>query len=380
MNTHETKTIKKVPFMDLAAGLQPIYPEIMDKIQSLITNTQFIGGEEVQRFEEEFARFCKTKYAIACGNGTDALIIILKALGIGPGDVVITVPNTFIATAEAITAVGASVAFIDVDEEYATLDPDKLRKYLLDHPKTKVKAIIPVHLYGQMAPMDKIMKIAREFDIKVIEDAAQAHGAQIDGQQPGSFGVAAAFSFYPGKNLGALGDAGAIVTNDKKLALRMKMLSNHGRTKKYEHEIEGYNSRLDTIQAAVLRIKLKYLEKWTNLRINKAEVYDRLLQKNKAVSIPKKREKFLHVYHLYVIRAKTRDQLKEKLGEFSIATGVHYPIPLHLQPAYQYLGYKRGDFPVAEKLAGAILSLPLWPEITESEIQYVCESIDLAGE
>jgi len=266
----------KIPFMNLSDSYSDIYDEIMLKIKELIDNTEFIGGSEIENFEKEFAEYCNVKYAIACGNGTDAIVLALKALNIGPDDTVLTVPNTFIATSEAVTSVGAKVDFVDNDEQTYTMDSEKLKEYLIKNHKTKnIKAVIPVHLYGQMADMKSIMEIAREYNLKVIEDSAQAHGAQIYGKGPGEYGDIATFSFYPGKNLGAFGDAGAIVTNDEELAIKIKMLSNHGRQKgsKYEHMIEGFNSRLDSIQAAILRIKLKYLNRWTQLSIKHHPIY-----------------------------------------------------------------------------------------------------------
>jgi dTDP-4-amino-4,6-dideoxygalactose transaminase len=303
-------------------------------------------------------------------------MIALKALGVGPGDTVITVPHTFIATAEAITAVGAEVDFVDIDEETYTMSSRKLEEYIVNNKDEKnIKAIIPVHLYGQMAEMPEIMKIADKYDLKVIEDSAQAHGAQINGKGPGEYGDFATFSFYPGKNLGAFGDAGALVTNDNELARKAKMLSNHGRyNEKYTHQIEGYNSRMDSIQATVLRIKLKYLDQWTDMRIKNAERYDELL-KDKDIIIPFVRDNSKHVYHLYVIRVNNRDELKSKLKDNDISAGIHYPIPLHLQPAYDYLDYEKGDFPVSEKVSDEILSLPMWPEIREGQIETVIENI-----
>jgi dTDP-4-amino-4,6-dideoxygalactose transaminase len=362
--------------MELSDSYDLIYDEVMEKIKILIDNTRFIGGEEITKFEEEFADYCNVKNTVACGNGTDAIMIALKALDIGPGDTVITAPHTFIATAEAITAVGAEVDFVDIDEKTYTMSPEKLEEYILKNKDEKnIKAIIPVHLYGQMADMPAIIKIADKYDLKVIEDSAQAHGAQIDGKGPGEYGDFATFSFYPGKNLGAFGDAGALVTNNDELAKKAKMLSNHGRyNEKYTHQIEGYNSRMDSIQAAVLRIKLKYLGQWTDMRIENAEKYDELLE-DKDIIIPFARDNSKHVYHLYIVRVNNRDELKNKLKDNDISAGIHYPIPLHLQPAYDYLDYDKGDFPVSEKVSDEILSLPMWPEIREGQIKTVIENI-----
>jgi len=372
MNINSAGEPAVIPLMNLSAGCEKIYPKIMDKLRAVIEKSQFIGGEEVANFEGEFAGYCRTKHAVSCSSGTDALILILKALGIGAGDVVLTVPNTFIATAEAVTAVGARVAFVDVDELYYTMDPFKLKRYLIEHRKENVKAVIPVHLYGQMADMESINGIAGEFGVFVIEDAAQAHGAELNGKRPGFFGSAAAFSFFPGKNLGAFGDAGAVATNDPRLSGRIKMLSNHGRIRKYEHEIEGYNCRMDAIQAAILRIKLEHLEEWTDLRILKAEVYEACLRHKKGAAAPIRRGGARHVFHLYVVRTNERDNIREKLKNNGIFAGVHYPVPLHLQPAYKHLGYCEGDFPVAEQLSREIISLPFWPEIEEAKIKHIC--------
>lgn len=364
----------KIPFMDLKGPFPNIYDEISEKIKELILSTRFIGGEEVQEFEKEFAQFCQVKHAIGCGNGTDALIIALKALGIGAGDVVITVPHTFIATAEAITAVGAKIEFVDIEEETYTMSPQSLRSYLETRGTThQIKAVIPVHLYGQMADMESIMQIAKEYNLHVIEDAAQAHGAKWKGKGPGEYGDVATFSFFPGKNLGAFGDAGAMVTNSPDIAKRLKMLANHGRIEKYKHEMEGYNSRLDSIQAAVLRIKLKHLEHWTQMRINNSYYYNQLLTVSNLIK-PYAHSDSKHVYHLYVIRVKNRDPLRKKLRP-NISTGIHYPIPLHLQPAYHYLSYKEEDFPISEKISREIISLPMWPELKREEIEHICEQI-----
>ncbi|MTI59426.1 MAG: DegT/DnrJ/EryC1/StrS family aminotransferase [Firmicutes bacterium] len=363
-----------IPFMDLSDSYNQIYDEIIAKIKSLIDDTRFIGGKEVDKFEEEFAQYCKVKYAVGCSNGTDALILALKSLGIGRGDKVITVPNTFIATAEAVTAVGGIVDFVDIEEDTYTMDPEKLRKYLESEKASNVKAIIPVHLYGQMANMEEIMKIAKDYDLKVIEDSAQAHGAEYKGKRSGQYGDIATFSFYPGKNLGAFGDAGAVVTNNEEIAMQIKMLLNHGRIEKYKHEMEGFNSRLDSIQAAVLRVKLKYLEEWTENRIKKAVLYNKLLA-DKDVITPYVRKKGKHVYHLYVLRTDNRDLLRENFNNKGIHTGIHYPIPLHLQPAYEYLGYEIGDFPLSEKASEEVISLPLWPEIPIDYVKEICRHI-----
>jgi dTDP-4-amino-4,6-dideoxygalactose transaminase len=329
-------------------------------------------GEELERFEEEFALFCNTKYAIGVANGSDALILALIACEIGEGDEVITVPNTFIATTEAITHVGGKIVFADIDPKTYTIDISKIEEKINE----RTKAIIPVHLYGQPANMDPIMRLAKKYDLKVIEDAAQAHGAEYKGEKVGSIGDVACFSFYPGKNLGAYGDAGMITTNSEEIAKKVKLLRNHGRiTKKYEHEIEGCSSRLDNLQAAILRVKLKYLNNWNDSRRDNAKKYNELLNDTAGIVTPYEADYAKHVYHLYVIRTeKGRDKLREELKLKGVATGIHYPIPLHLQPAYSYLGYKKGDFLVTEKASEEILSLPMFAELTGEQI---CETYQL---
>ncbi|MBN1696512.1 MAG: DegT/DnrJ/EryC1/StrS family aminotransferase [Spirochaetales bacterium] len=364
----------KVPFMNLRESIDAIYPEIMEKITSLIDNSQYIGGREVEAFEESFAGFCGTGYAVGCSNGTDAIRNTLIALGVERGETVLVPVNTFIATAEAVTGMGAEVGFIDVDERTATIDPAKLEAYCERNRNKRIKAVIPVHLYGQMANMPEICAVAERYGLFVIEDAAQAHGAALGGRKPGSYGDAATFSFYPGKNLGAFGDAGAIVTNDAELYKRCKMLVDHGRWKsKYEHFIEGFNNRLDTIQAGILSIKLRHLADWTNIRREKAAMYVKLLGNNGNITLPYVAPQAEHVWHLFVIQIENRDEIKQKLSEAGISCGIHYPIPLHLQPAYRYRQYKKGDFPVSERLSQRILSLPLWPEIKAEQIECVCD-------
>ena len=367
----------KVPFADLSGSFDYIYDEILDKIEYLIKNTRFIGGEEVESFENEFAQYCNTRYAVGCSNGTSALILSLKALGIHSGDTVITAPNTFIATTEAITAVGANIKFVDIEEAYYTIDPELLDDYLSrNKEKENIKAIIVIHLFGQMANIIDIKKIADKYDVKIIEDSAQCHGSSLNGIKPGQYGDVATFSFYPGKNLGAFGDAGAVVTNSHELSKKIKMLSNHGRwNKKYEHELEGFNGRLDSIQAAVLRIKLRYLDKWNNMRIANADKYNKLIR-NSSVILPQVRKNSKHVYHIYAIRHPQRELLIQHLKSENIGTGIHYPIPLHLQPAYKHLGYKRGDFPITEKVADQLISLPMWPEMEKEQIEYVAKTIN----
>ena len=361
-----------IPFVDLKAQYDSIKDEIDEAIQNILNNTSFIMGEELKEFEEEFAKFCDVKYAIGVANGSDALILALKACGIGEGDEVITVPHTFIATTEAITHVGGEIVFIGINPKTYTIDVSKIEEKISD----KTKAIIPVHLYGQPADMDSILKIAKKYNLRIIEDAAQAHGAEYKGEKVGSIGDVGCFSFYPGKNLGAYGDAGMITTNDGEIAEKVKLLRNHGRiTKKYEHEIEGYSSRLDNLQAAILRVKLSHLNKWNESRRRNAKKYNELLSNIDGIITPYEADYAKHVYHLYVIRVKDRDRSREELKSKGIATGIHYPIPLHLQRAYNYLGYKNGDFPVTEKASQEILSLPMFAELNEEQIVKICRLI-----
>ena len=362
-----------IPFVDLKAQYDSIKDEIDNAIQNVLNTTSFIMGEELKKFEVEFARFCNAKYAIGVANGSDALILALRACGIGKGDEVITVPHTFISTTEAISNVGGKVVFVDIDPKTYTIDITKIEEKINE----RTKAIIPVHLYGQPADMDLIMKLAKKYNLKVIEDAAQAHGAEYKGEKVGSSGDVGCFSFYPGKNLGAYGDAGMVVTNNEEIVEKVKLLRNHGRiTKKYEHDIEGYSSRLDNLQAAILRVKLRHLNKWNESRRGNAGRYNELLSNINGIITPYEADYAKHVYHLYVIRAeKGRDRLRKELKSKGVATGIHYPIPLHLQPAYNYLGYKRGDFPVTEKASQEILSFPMFAELTNEQIEGIVKLI-----
>ncbi len=370
------KAMRNIPLVDLLAQYEYIKAEIQERIKDVLDTASFIMGPDVKLFEQEFAAYCKSPHCLTVANGTDALLLALKAIGICPGDYVITVVNTFIASSECITNVGAHPVFIDIDPKTYLINPEKLEakvKELLNK-KLPVKAVIAVHLYGQPCDMDAIISIAGKYNLAVVEDSAQAHGAFYKGRPVGSFGDIACFSFYPGKNLGAYGDAGAVVTTNASVAERIGMLRNHGRkgADKYEHAAEGYNSRLDTIQAAVLRVKLKHLEKWTEQRIANAALYYELLQDYPAVVLPFVSENVRHVYHLYVVRVPNRDKVMKKLTTNGIACGIHYPIPLHLQPAYRYLGHKPGDFPASEVISSEILSLPMYPELTASQIEYIC--------
>lgn len=360
----------QVPLMDLGAQYQSLKQELRIAIDRVILNSRFINGKEVGEFEQAFAKYCGVKHAIGVGNGTDAIVLALKAMGIGEGDEVITSPHTFIATVEAIAVVGAKAVFVDIEMVRYTLDPQKFEAAIT----SKTKALIPVHIYGQPADMAGLMVIAQKYNLKVIEDCAQAHGAQDNGTIVGQWGDAACFSFYPGKNLGAYGDGGAVVTNDEALSSRIRMLKDHGRNKKYTHDLIGMNSRLDTIHAAVLNVKLKKLPKWNKDRNNAASYYNEKLQ-GVPVRCPTVADGVDHVYHLFVIRTDSRDSLQEYLKANGVATGVHYPLPLHLQPAMSELGYHKGDFPLTEELAGEILSLPMFPEITKQQQDYVVEQI-----
>ena len=356
----------KIPLVDLKAQYSDIKNEIMIAIKKVMDNTDFILGEEVRLFEEEFASYSQVEYVIGVGSGTDALYLALLACGIGPGDEVITAANTFIATVLAISHTGARPVLVDVDPENYNIDPPLIRKAIT----RETKAIIPVHLFGQPADMDSIMKIAKEHNLKVVEDACQAHGAEYKGRRVGCIGDIGCFSFYPGKNLGAYGDGGMVLTNNEEIAQKIKMLRNYGSRVKYYHEFRGFNSRLDTIQAAILRVKLKRVEEWNEARRRHALEYNELL-KDADVVIPKEEDYAKHVYHLYVIRTKQRDELLRYLESKRIFAGIHYPIPIHLLKAYQDLKYKKGDFPTTEEHAKEIISLPIFPELTSPQIEYV---------
>ena len=365
-----------LPLVDLKRQYASIQQEMDEKISGVLKSTAFILGPEVREFEKDFSAFCGTEHAVGVSSGTEALSLALLALSVGRDDEVVTTPNTFIATAGAISHVGAQPVLVDVDPESYNIDAS-----LVEGAITKrTKAIIPVHLYGQPSEMEAILQVAKRHNIKVIEDACQAHGAEYRGRRVGSFGDIAAFSFYPGKNLGAYGDGGAVVTDKGELAERIRLLRDHGSPKKYYHEIIGYNSRLDEIQAAVLRVKLRYLNEWNEKRRGNARVYNEYLKDlvNKgSVVTPKEMSWAKHVYHLYVIQVEDniRDKLIEHLNARGIGAQIHYPIPIHLQKAYKHLGYNRGSFPVAEKLAKRIISLPMFPELERQEIEYVAQEV-----
>ncbi len=361
----------RIPMVDLHVQYLDIREDIDAAIAEVIAGSAFIKGPFVERFEASFASFVGVGSCIGVGNGTDALFIALKGLGIGPGDEVITAVNTFVATPESISLTGARPVFCDVDPVTMTIDPDLIEERLTD----RTRAIVPVHLYGRVAAMDRVLAVARNHGLKVVEDAAQAHGARVNGTAAGAFGDASTFSFYPGKNLGAYGDAGAIVTSDDDLAVWARKFANHGRSTKYAHEFEGINSRLDGLQAAVLSVKLRHLEHWCELRREHARAYSRLLQGVEGVVCPKSPEDDEHVFHLYVIRAQRRDALRDHLASMGIATGIHYPQTMAELPAYRQDAGGPEVYPVATGLRSEILSLPLYPEMTIEQIEYVVAGI-----
>ena len=361
----------KIPLVDLKAQYASIKPEIDRAIQRVLDETDFIGGSAVREFETAFASYCGTRTVVGLANGTDALQLALLACSIGIGDEVITAVNTFIATSEAISATGARPVFVDNDPHTYAIDVRKIEEKIT--PRTK--AIIPVHLYGQPADMDAVNEIAARRGLVVVEDAAQAHGARYKVKTVGNLGRLACFSFYPGKNLGAYGDAGAIATNDEELANKIRKLANHGRLKKYEHEMEGYNSRLDTLQAAILLVKLRHLKEWTEKRQRIASRYTQLLSAAKEIVTPTKNPDATHVFHLYVVRVQQRERIQQVLKDAGISTGIHYPIPLHQQPAYRHLGLPTGSYPVAERYAGELLSLPMYPELTDEQVGFISATL-----
>jgi dTDP-4-amino-4,6-dideoxygalactose transaminase len=361
----------KVPFLDLKTQHKQIEHEVFPMIKEAMENAMFIGGVNVEGFEKEFSEFCNAKYCVGVNSGTDALRFSLMAVGIEDGDEVITVSNTFIATTEAISQVGAIPVFVDIHPDTCNIDANQIEEKITEN----TKAIIPVHLYGQPADMDPVIEIAAKRKIVVIEDACQAHDANYKDRKAGAIGAAGCFSFYPGKNLGACGEAGAVVTDDEEIAARIRIIRDHGQQQKYYHNLEGYNGRLDAIQAGVLRIKLKRLAEWNHQRQKNAEYYDHLLSDVPGVDIVKVADFAQSVYHLYVIMVDERDSLQKFLAENGIATGLHYPLPLHLQKAYEHLGYKKGDFPATERAAQRLLSLPMFPELTREQIEYVTNSI-----
>ena len=383
-----------IPFLDLVAPHIELEQELIGVFRQALRGAEFVGGPVVEEFEKAFATFCDSSHSIAVSSGTDALRFAIMACGVKPGDVVLTVPHTFIATTEAISQAGAIPEFIDIDEYTYNISAEMLRQFL-ERQCTRdkagklisvrsgrpVTAVVPVHLYGQMADMDSILRLASQYDLIVIEDACQAHGAEYFSNKlnrwmkAGSMGRAAAFSFYPGKNLGACGEGGAVTTNDVDLAGKIKVLRDHGQVKKYHHDTEGYNGRMDAIQAGLLHAKLAHLTKWNMQRRERAEEYNRLLASNEAVSLPYEPSWSRAVYHLYVIRTDDREGLMAHLGKAGIGTGIHYPVPLHLQKAYASLNYSPGDFPVATRVAAEIVSLPMFPQLTADQQARVVEEI-----
>jgi dTDP-4-amino-4,6-dideoxygalactose transaminase len=355
-----------VPFLDLAAQYASIKDEIDGAIRDVVESQRFVGGEAVERFEQSLATYCGARHAVGVANGTDALQLALRACNVGAGDEVITAANSFIATAAAIESVGARPVLVDIDPATYNLDPNKIEAALT----TKTRAIIPIHLYGQPADMQPILEIARHNALLVIEDAAQAHGAKYQGQRAGSLGDIACFSFYPGKNLGAYGDGGAITTNDATLRDRVLLLRDHGRTSKYEHAVVGFNSRLDTLQAAVLDVKLRHLDQWNQRRQQVAAWYEEELAATD-LRLPAVQQGATHVYHLYVVQSPNREALMDGLAQANIGTSIHYPLPLHLQPALSHLGYTEGDMPHTEAAAQRIVSLPIFSEMTRDQVRHV---------
>jgi dTDP-4-amino-4,6-dideoxygalactose transaminase len=399
----------KIPFLDLVTPSRELKSELTAVFDQALETAGFIGGPMLEDFERNFARFCQAQYCVGVASGTDALRFALMAAGVKDGDVVVTVPNTFIATTEAISQAGATPDFVDVDEQTYNIDPAKLERYLVNECRVEestgrlinkrlekpVTAVIPVHLYGQPADMDRILELAERFKLIVIEDACQAHGAEYFSKRQnrwltaGSMGRAAAFSFYPGKNLGAFGEAGAVTTNDAELAKKIQMLRDHGQSRKYHHDVEGYNGRLDAIQAGILRVKLRKLAEWNEKRRQAAARYATLFFEEDRRDLPPVEPTWTKsVYHLYVVRVQDRDGAIAHLAEAGIGTGIHYPVPLHLQKAYQHLGLPAGSFPVAELYSSQILSLPMFPQLTAEQqarvvkvlISYMQRTGEVSGE
>jgi dTDP-4-amino-4,6-dideoxygalactose transaminase len=383
----------KIPFLDLVTLHEELEAELLPVFQKVLRTAGFVGGPMVEDFEREFVAFTGSSHCVGLASGTDAVRFALMAAGVQPGDIVLTVPHTFIATTEGISQAGARPDFVDIEETTYCMDPVKLQEYLekkcyLDREtgrpynwesRAPVTAIIPVHIYGQTADMDPLLEIARRYNLIVVEDACQAHGAEYFSKKEnrwrkaGTMGHAAAFSFYPGKNLGACGEAGAATTNSESIAKKMRMLREHGQAKKYYHDIEGYNGRLDSLQAGILSVKLRHLAEWNRKRQAAARRYDELLSSVEGVTAPQQPEWSRSVYHLYVVRVQDRAGLQKHLADANIDTGIHYPLPLHLQQAYKHFGYKQGDFPVTEKVAAEILSLPMYPQLEAEQQQRVVQ-------
>ncbi|MGA8764426.1 MAG: DegT/DnrJ/EryC1/StrS family aminotransferase [Candidatus Sulfotelmatobacter sp.] len=392
VSSASAETPGSVPLLDLQRQYEQIRAEVLAAVGRVCASQHYILGEEVEAFEREIARFCGAKYAVGCASGTDALWLALAAAGVGPGDQVVTTPFSFFASASAIVRAGARPVFVDIDPLTFNLDPALVGAHLRASKHLKLRALLPVHLYGQCADVDALQRLAEEFHLALIEDAAQAIGAawtdeKSQARRAGSLGLAAAFSFYPTKNLGAYGDAGLVTTDDADMAERMHRLRNHGSSRRYVHDEMGWNSRLDAIQAAILRVKLKYVESWNEARCVRAARYDELFaaaglvsagqqaESDAPVRLPSTSDRAYHVFHQYVIRAYRRDVLREFLSARKIGTEIYYPAPLHLQPCFVSLGYREGDFPEAERAAREVLALPMFPEITEDEQRSVVESI-----
>ncbi|MGA1869146.1 MAG: DegT/DnrJ/EryC1/StrS family aminotransferase [bacterium] len=360
-----------VPFIDLIKTHTPLNQEILAAWEEILNTTRFVGGPHVDAFEDEFAGACGVKYAVAVHSGTDGIRLALLALGVKPGDEIITVPNTFIATTEAITQAGAKPIFIDIDPHTYNMDVNKIESAITAH----TVGIVPVHLYGQPCDMDPICQIAKDKNLWVLEDACQAHLAEYKDKKAGSLGDAAAFSFYPGKNLGSCGEGGAVTTDNPDLAQTVRMLRDHGQARKYYHDREGYNARLSALQCAALRIKLKHLPSWTKQRQRNADKYTEYLQNINGVTLPFVPSWAKPVWHLYVILVENRDRIQSQLSDMGVSTALHYPIPLHLQKAYSYFAFDKGAFPVTESCATRLLSLPMFPELTEDQIFHVAECL-----
>jgi dTDP-4-amino-4,6-dideoxygalactose transaminase len=385
----------RIPFLDLIKAHAELDSELVSVFQKVLKTASFVGGPMVEEFEREFAQFCGAAHCVGVASGTDAVRFALMAAGIGPGEIALTVPNTFIATGEGISQSGAEPRFVDVDERTYNMDPTKVSQYFescctvnerlgvaIDNKTGKpVTALVPVHLYGQMADMDSLLEIAGKYRLTLIEDACQAHGAEYFSKREGrwkkagSMGRAAAFSFYPGKNLGACGEAGAVTTNDAEVAKQVRMLRDHGQIKKYHHDIQGYNGRLDSVQAGILSVKLKHLLRWNQSRREHARIYNELFRAATNIITPYEPSWSRTVYHLYVVQVEHREAIQSNLADQSIGTGIHYPIPLHLQKAYASLGYGAGDFPVSEKAAHRILSLPMFPGISTEDQSKVAQAV-----
>jgi dTDP-4-amino-4,6-dideoxygalactose transaminase len=361
----------QVPFLDLRVHHEPLMEEFVEAFRQVTLSSAFAGGPFVSRFETEFAGFCGNRYALGVGSGTDALWLSLLALGVGPGDEVITVPNSFMATAEAISLCGARPVFVDVDEHTYTMDPEQLEAAIT----LRTQAIIPVHLFGQTAAMDEIMAIARRHGTPVVEDACQAHGASYKGKKAGSMGVAGCFSFYPGKNLGAFGEAGAVTTDDPDLRSKVQVLRDHGQAAKYLHSTIGWNARMDGIQGAVLSVKLRRLAAANESRRVHARFYNELLADEHRVIRPAVGAENTHIYHIYAVRVQDRDGVLQRMAARGVNCAIHYPVPIHLQKAYAFLGLGPGSFPMAERCAKEFLSLPMYPELTEEQIRFVVENL-----